>query len=140
MDDFDGQCCRTYPFNHSRIQRWQREKRKRTTGEEEKGSAEGKGASETATATAPSGSSAEAAKGVKSGRQADATGEAYLFTMCCEHNLYYGCESCYYTSVAIKHLTDVSSYCLLREVMAQFLLHESLDSSVILITTRATNC
>ncbi|TRY68610.1 hypothetical protein TCAL_03225 [Tigriopus californicus] len=25
VDDFDGQCCRTYPYNHSRIQRWQRE-------------------------------------------------------------------------------------------------------------------
>ena len=22
VDDFDGQCCRTYPLNHSRIQRW----------------------------------------------------------------------------------------------------------------------
>ncbi len=28
VDDFDGQCCRTYPYNHSRIQRWQRENRK----------------------------------------------------------------------------------------------------------------
>ncbi len=34
MDDFDGQCCRTYPYNHSRIQRWQREKRKRKAAAE----------------------------------------------------------------------------------------------------------
>ena len=27
VDDFDGQCCRTYPYNHSKIQRW-REGRK----------------------------------------------------------------------------------------------------------------
>ena len=27
VDDFDGQCCRTYPYNHSKIQRW-REARK----------------------------------------------------------------------------------------------------------------
>lgn len=34
VDDFDGQCCRTYPYNHSRIQRWQREKRKRKAAAE----------------------------------------------------------------------------------------------------------
>jgi hypothetical protein len=29
VDDFDGQCCRTYPYNHSRILRWHKEKRER---------------------------------------------------------------------------------------------------------------
>jgi len=29
VDDFDGQCCRTYPYNHSRIQRWHKERRER---------------------------------------------------------------------------------------------------------------
>jgi hypothetical protein len=28
VDDFDGQCCRTYPYNHSKIQCW-RENRNR---------------------------------------------------------------------------------------------------------------
>ena len=32
VDDFDGQCCRTFPYNHSKIQRWREERRKR--GEE----------------------------------------------------------------------------------------------------------
>ena len=27
MDDFDGQCCRTFPYNHSRIQRWAEQRR-----------------------------------------------------------------------------------------------------------------
>ena len=42
VDDFDGQCCRTYPLNHSRIQRWRetkankdREKRKKENEEKE---------------------------------------------------------------------------------------------------------
>ena len=35
VDDFDGQCCRTYPFNHSKIQRWQ-EERKRKEKEKQK--------------------------------------------------------------------------------------------------------
>ena len=34
MDDFDGQCCRTYPYNHSKIQRWREERRRR--GEEKR--------------------------------------------------------------------------------------------------------
>ena len=34
VDDFDGQCCRTYPYNHSKIQRWREERRKR--GEEKR--------------------------------------------------------------------------------------------------------
>ena len=29
MDDFDGQCCRTFPYNHSRIQRWAEQRRKK---------------------------------------------------------------------------------------------------------------
>ena len=29
IDDFDGQCCRTYPYNHSKIQRWREERRKK---------------------------------------------------------------------------------------------------------------
>ena len=29
VDDFDGQCCRTYPFNHSKIQRWQEERKRK---------------------------------------------------------------------------------------------------------------
>ena len=29
MDDFDGQCCRTFPYNHSRIQRWAEERKKK---------------------------------------------------------------------------------------------------------------
>ena len=29
VDDFDGQCCRTYPYNHSKIQRWREEKNKK---------------------------------------------------------------------------------------------------------------
>ena len=29
VDDFDGQCCRTYPYNHSKIQRWREERRRR---------------------------------------------------------------------------------------------------------------
>ena len=29
VDDFDGQCCRTYPYNHSKIQKWQKEKNER---------------------------------------------------------------------------------------------------------------
>merc|ERR1712106_443998 len=28
VDDFDGHCCRTYPFNHSKIQRWQEERKR----------------------------------------------------------------------------------------------------------------
>ena len=33
VDDFDGQCCRTYPYNHSKIRRWrqEREERRRRT-------------------------------------------------------------------------------------------------------------
>ena len=34
VDDFDGQCCRTYPYNHSKIQRWREEQRRR--GEEKR--------------------------------------------------------------------------------------------------------
>ena len=34
VDDFDGQCCRTYPYNHSKIQRWREERRRR--GEEKR--------------------------------------------------------------------------------------------------------
>ena len=29
VDDFDGQCCRTFPYNHSKIQRWREERRRR---------------------------------------------------------------------------------------------------------------
>ena len=29
VDDFDGQCCRTYPYNHSKITRWREERKKR---------------------------------------------------------------------------------------------------------------
>ena len=29
VDDFDGQCCRTYPYNHSKIQRYREEKNKK---------------------------------------------------------------------------------------------------------------
>ena len=29
VDDFDGQCCRTYPYNHSKINRWREERKKR---------------------------------------------------------------------------------------------------------------
>ena len=29
VDDFDGQCCRTYPYNHSKIQRFREEKNKK---------------------------------------------------------------------------------------------------------------
>ena len=29
VDDFDGQCCRTYPYNHSKIQRWKEAKEKK---------------------------------------------------------------------------------------------------------------
>ncbi len=29
VDDFDGECCRTYAYNHSRIVRWQKEKEER---------------------------------------------------------------------------------------------------------------
>ena len=29
VDDFDGQCCRTYPYNHSKIQRWREERNKK---------------------------------------------------------------------------------------------------------------
>ena len=41
VDDFDGQCCRTYPYNHSKIQRWReernkKEKEKRKKEEEQK--------------------------------------------------------------------------------------------------------
>ena len=39
VDDFDGQCCRTYPYNHSKILRWREERRKR---EEERRSKETK--------------------------------------------------------------------------------------------------
>ena len=35
VDDFDGQCCRTYPYNHSKIQRW-RESRKERKEKERK--------------------------------------------------------------------------------------------------------
>ena len=35
VDDFDGQCCRTYPYNHSKIQRW-REGRKEKKEKERK--------------------------------------------------------------------------------------------------------
>ena len=29
VDDFDGQCCRTYPYNHSKILRWAEERKKK---------------------------------------------------------------------------------------------------------------
>ena len=29
VDDFDGQCCRTYPYNHSKIQRWRESRKER---------------------------------------------------------------------------------------------------------------
>ena len=42
MDDFDGQCCRTFPYNHSRIQRWAEERRKKKEGDDIKEVATGR--------------------------------------------------------------------------------------------------
>ena len=36
VDDFDGQCCRTYPYNHSKIQRWRENRNKKEKEKREK--------------------------------------------------------------------------------------------------------
>ena len=36
VDDFDGQCCRTYPYNHSKIQRWRENRNKKEKEKKEK--------------------------------------------------------------------------------------------------------
>ena len=35
VDDFDGQCCRTYPYNHSKIQRWKEAREKKEKDKKE---------------------------------------------------------------------------------------------------------
>jgi hypothetical protein len=36
VDDFDGQCCRTYPYNHSKIQRWREGRKEKKEKEKHK--------------------------------------------------------------------------------------------------------
>ena len=36
VDDFDGECCRTYPYNHSKIQRWRENRNKKEKEKKEK--------------------------------------------------------------------------------------------------------
>ena len=36
VDDFDGQCCRTYPYNHSKIQRWRENRNRKEKEKKEK--------------------------------------------------------------------------------------------------------
>ena len=38
VDDFDGQCCRTYPYNHSKIQRWREGRKEKKEKERKEGS------------------------------------------------------------------------------------------------------
>lgn len=39
-EEFDGQCCRTYPYNHKRIRIWQADKQKKRKAEDEKAARE----------------------------------------------------------------------------------------------------